>query len=119
MIKEEGLVTLPLKSRGEGNIRHMGIVWKRGQINTAFRRRYFVLDKGVLRYYRDQRSFSNNTKWLGGLSCENMTVDEDLGRFQDRFLFTVTDGRGRKLHCACETLEQRQTWCLYIRNVAA
>ena len=25
------------------NLRHMGVVWKRGQINTAFRRRFFVL----------------------------------------------------------------------------
>ena len=45
---------------------------------------YFVLDEGILRYWRDQRSFIGNTKWLGGLSCERMTVEEDLGRFQDR-----------------------------------
>jgi len=75
----------------------MGTVWKRGQFNTAFRRRFLVLDNGILRYYRDQRSFISSKKWLGGLSCDQMTVEEDLGRHDDRFLFTVTDARGRRL----------------------
>jgi hypothetical protein len=30
-------------------VRRMGVVWKRGQINTAFRRRFFVLSNGILR----------------------------------------------------------------------
>ena len=95
-----------------GKIRRMGVVWKKGQINTAYRRRFFVLDNGILRYYRDQKAFQGGTKWLGALSCENMQVEEDTGKSKEgRFQFRLTDTQGRVLECACERVAERQAWC--------
>ena len=38
-------------------IRKVGTIWKRGQVNKAFKRRYFVLESGELAYFQDEASY--------------------------------------------------------------
>ena len=42
------------------SIHHMGVLKKRGQFNTAFKTRYFVLNEDILEYYEDEPSYLFN-----------------------------------------------------------
>ena len=56
-------------------VTHRGFVRKRGQINTAFQNRYFVLCDGMIKYYKTWQDFQDGKKEQGALLCENLSVD--------------------------------------------
>ena len=39
-----------------------------------------MLHNGILKYFRDQKSFTSNQRWLGYLSCEGMEVSQNAGK---------------------------------------
>ncbi|MGB1604712.1 MAG: hypothetical protein ACPIOQ_68910, partial [Promethearchaeia archaeon] len=53
---------------------HAGWVRKRGQLNTAFQDRYFVLADGVLRNYKTKEDFDKKHAEQSHLPCRGMTV---------------------------------------------
>lgn len=58
---------------------HEGPVRKRGQLNTAFKSRYFVLSEGLLRYYKTKHDYMAKRAEQGTLSCHNMRVEKQDG----------------------------------------
>ena len=101
---------------------------KRGQLNIAFKQRYFVLKDKMLEYYEDQKAYLTNK--CGGLkgstSTKNITVTpvipKGLKLSKDGYHFTVTTGtmqaldqkklyiHGKVIQCACESVVERDMW---------
>ena len=54
----------------------MGLVRKRGRLNTAFAERFFVLSEGELKYYKTQDAFETRPfSVAGALDCRGMHVE--------------------------------------------
>ena len=69
------------KASADGLARtHEGPVRKRGQVNTAFKSRYFVLSEGLLRYYKTKHDYMAKRAEQGTLSCHNMQVEKLDGK---------------------------------------
>ena len=59
------------------SVQHEGPVRKRGQLNTAFASRYFVLSAGVLRYYKTKEAAKDRkTEPQGTLQCRLLRVEK-------------------------------------------
>ena len=90
-----------------------GYVKKRGQNNTAFKRRFFVLKDEWLRYYETQDAFESKQADKGQLSCVGMYTRKDKGM---PCHFDIIDNAGRVLQCQCDEPSERDAW---IENIAA
>ncbi len=79
---------------GEG-AKYQGYASKRGQTNTTFKKRYFVLEGyGMLKYYKDQSAFETGAVCAGSIRCKGMIVavserQTDLSHAQFGYEFTV------------------------------
>jgi len=96
-------------------VRYQGEVSKRGQLNPAFKRRYFVLPgDGTLKYYKSKKAFDMDTKAYAGLiACKGLVSHEpraDSVLSTSEFPFTLTDATGKQIECACDTLQERSAW---------
>jgi hypothetical protein len=103
-------------------------VKKRGQLNTAFKQRYFVLKDEMLKYYEDKKAYLTNKRGglKGSTSTKNITVTpatpKGLKLSKDGYHFTVTTGtmqaldqkklykHGKVIECACESVVERDMW---------
>jgi len=57
-------------------ITHMGLVRKKGRLNTAFAERFFVLSEGELKYYKTQDAFETRPfSVAGAFDCRGMHVE--------------------------------------------
>ena len=101
---------------------------KRGQLNIAFKQRYFVLKDKMLEYYEDQKAYLTNKRGglKGSTSTKNITVTpatpKGLKLSKDGYHFTVTTGtmqaldqkklyiHGKVIQCACESVVERDMW---------
>jgi len=61
-----------------------------------------VLHNGILKYFRDQKSFASNQKWLGYLSCEGMEV-------------TQSAGEGKVESAWCSAVQCGAVWCSVVQ----
>ena len=96
-------------------VRYQGEVSKRGQLNPAFKSRYFVLPgDGTLKYYKSKKAFDMDTKAYAGLiACKGLVSHEpraDSVLSTSEFPFTLTDATGKQIECACDTLQERSAW---------
>ena len=79
---------------GEG-AKYQGYASKRGQTNTTFKKRYFVLEGyGMLKCYKDQKAFETGVVCAGSIRCKDMIVavserQTDLSHTQFGYEFTV------------------------------
>ena len=91
-----------------------GWVKKRGQLNSAFKNRFFVLDaSGLVSYYSREEDFNERQAPNGSFSCQGLEVDGASGHTTDGFLFTlyIPEGsRKKKIECACVSDAQRTAW---------
>lgn len=98
-----------------------GVVRKRGQINTAFAERYFVLAAGVLKYYASKKELDLNKKPRGELLCKGLRVGVDwsAGSLKNGFDFTITDARGKRVVCSVPREADREIWVAKLKDAAA
>ena len=120
-INNTGTVSLPTK--------HEGLVRKRGQLNTAFEERYFILSDGKLKNYQKRSVLldephltqSNSMILRGLMHCSGMIVqalpDEGEG-FE--FMITLREGHhdGRHVVCCVDTEDERNVWVQKLRSAA-
>jgi CRP-like cAMP-binding protein len=99
------------------HVGHMGVVKKRGQINTAFKTRYFVLSDARLEYYEDEKTYlvAKTSGLKGGLKgsvpTRNVKIMSGAGKTDEGYHFTIEDtSRGILIECACEEFESRDAW---------
>ena len=52
----------------------MGWMYKQGQLNTAFKTRFFVLDRTNLFYYRQQKTFLSRSKPQGKIDLDDVDI---------------------------------------------
>ena len=90
-------------------LRHDGVVWKRGHINTAFQKRFFVLKEGTISYYRDKSCYYSSRPPQGSLECEHIRVFES-GVHEHGFEFIFCDTDGKNIVCAVPTEAERSDW---------
>jgi hypothetical protein len=97
-------------------IKFYGKVKKRGQLNTAYKERFFVLKDEVLEYYEDKKAYL--TKKRGGLkgsvSTKNITVTpatlEGVQESNGAYHFTLATEAGKTIECTCESKAERDLW---------
>jgi hypothetical protein len=90
------------------SVGHEGVVHKRGQVNNAFQKRYFVLSAGVLRYYKSYEDYNTQAPEKGSLQCKGMSVYFD--RHHTGFEFILTDAGGKRVVCKVDTHGDREVW---------
>ena len=103
---------------------------KRGQLNIAFKQRYFVLKDEMLEYYEDQKAYLTNKRGglKGSTSTKNITVTPATpkGLKLSKDGYYVTTSRlpqaqckrlikrnyihGKVIQCACESVVERDMW---------
>ena len=110
--EEHGVVQLEQKSR-----------WlhkKGGMMNTAYQKRYFVLQGGMLTWYSscaEQMSEESKLKQQNGwVSCCGLEIETDTGengKGRACFTFTIKARSGsttRRIQLACENAAERLEW---------
>jgi len=103
-------------------VRHEGWVHKRGDWrNPTFQRRWFVLEGGVLRYFKAKEDENSPDKAQACLSLREMVVEADAGSEAGPdgkvwcFAFTPGDVQGneghhRRILCGCQSESERDAW---------
>ena len=113
-----------------------GWVMKQGAKNPLFKRRYFVLKNGVLKFYSakpndasnsDQRADADGGVFAleipdakGSLECAGMTVETSVKGAG--FCFAIHSVRGttdRRIVCSCKTAEERAAWVKHLQDQTA
>ena len=115
----------------QSDIKKTGDVYKRGQINTAFKLRFFVLEGGRLSYFKskdealasadltgDQHEFSVKAA-LGSLNLIKSSLEPNVEGADNRgtwlggkrlYCFALTDAEGRRLHCGLASKDHHDAW---------
>ena len=108
---------------------HAGWVRKRGQLNTAFQDRYFVLADGVLRNYKTKEDFDKKHAEQSHLPCRGMTVSTSKSDGVRDFQFVLTpestvEGglkdsvNPHEVVISVDTAESRNIWISKLREAA-
>jgi hypothetical protein len=111
--------------RESAGVFYEGSVMKKGQINTAFKERFFRLQNGRLAYYKSAKDADNPSEApIAALECAGMRVSKipepelvkRLCTEQPLYLFHVhvqsrASDKERLLECACESESERDQWC--------
>ena len=101
-----------------------GYLLKRGQVNTVYQRRYFVLRKGVLAWFTPgQVCYNGSTKGepKGWIVCWGAKIESDLGQDQKLgacHVIAVTASKGsttRRILLACESRGEVKEWVRGLR----
>jgi len=110
-----------------------GMMLKKGQINTALKRRFFRLRNGILYYYKDQKTGNAATAdicHIGSLECKEMKLETELAplKYKGETLFGFTvlarsvdskSAKWRILECFCESEAERAKWMQRITEAIA
>ena len=109
---------------GDG-LAHEGVVFKRGQLNRRWLKRYFVLNEnGVVLYYKDKSAKEAGEIEQGWLSCQHLTVSVPqqlhfgASFLRRRLEFVVTDAQGKRVECYVDTEEERDRWVRKLQEAA-
>jgi Ca2+-binding EF-hand superfamily protein len=99
------------------NVRHMGVVKKRGQMNKSYKTRFFVLTDAMFEYYLDENSYfvEKEGGLRGSISARDMKVTTATksghDKTRDGYHFTIENtSNGKVVECACEDAEGREMW---------
>jgi hypothetical protein len=99
------------------SIKHMGVLKKRGQFNTTFKTRCFVLNEDILEYYDDEKSYLFNKErgLKGSIQTRSAKVTpatcSGVDESNDGYHFTIEDtSSGKLIECACEDAQSRDLW---------
>ena len=103
------------------HVKCQGAVRKRGQLNTAYKQRWFVLfTDGTLKYFKDQKTYEHNQPCSGTVECQGLAVyaskEIDIGT---HFGFTLMDATQKQIQCSCESAQARDMWVEAIRWAAS
>ena len=99
-----------------------GYMSKRGRLNTAFQKRFFVLDGYTLKWYKSQQEAKKNpSQYLGAMNSRDMNVE--LGSDEDDLTFTIAgkqmpDLHERDLHLMVASVGERASWIQQLQAVA-
>lgn len=95
---------------------HRGYLYKKGNVNTQWKRRYFVVEKGELRWFEDARE----KKKQGSLDVSDALVcvfdpayDQELYEKEDRpgFLFSIKPKKSeRTFLLECDSKQDLEQW---------
>ena len=108
------------EERGEGleqeqrDIFH-GHLRKRGQINTVFKRRFFVLEHAFLKFYTNNPEGQDKAELKGQLACAGLTTHPD---YEWDCRFDIISKNGRVLQCESETPAEREAWMEHVAAAA-
>eukprot|EP00300_Choanocystis_sp_HF-7_P006711 c14861_g1_i2.p2 GENE.c14861_g1_i2~~c14861_g1_i2.p2 ORF type:complete len:155 (-),score=35.98 c14861_g1_i2:48-512(-) len=110
--KTEETPPLPIKQ---------GELMKRGGFNKGWKKRFFVLEFNVLRYYVDQRSFIQNKQPQGGFIFDKgwkvTESDQDFGREYGHLFHVGPDPKTDRVYIlAARSKEERAAWITAIGN---
>lgn len=83
-----------------------GFLYKRGEVNKAFQRRYFVL-KGNLLFYFETRL---DKEPLGLIIVEGCTIELSLEPDVDNYCFKIVFNGNRSYILAADTQESMELW---------
>ena len=136
----EGLQTESIVERhvNPNRLKLKGVMRKKGQINTAWKDRFFALTEGgVCSYYDNENKFlAQGSVANGSFSCEGLIV-ESGGQSKEGFLFNIfIPGKdagpvttlfqtrsvfpsSRTIECACKSFEERNAWVDALRAAAS
>ena len=99
-------------------VRFKGYVRKRGQINSAWKTRFFVLQEdGTCSYYATEAAFEQQKEKKGAFACRGARLVANAGSDdKNGFLFNVhLDGGStdnRVVECAVDTAASRDAWVM-------
>ena len=100
-----------------------GYVYKRGSVNSGYKKRWFSLHNGALKYFKESKDALRKEE-RGHLSCDGMSVEtvqevEQGGeKVKLMYGFVVRDAHGRRLECACEEKKDRAEWIINLELAA-
>lgn len=123
--------------------RKLGLVWKRGEWNTGFLERYFVIDKDQpLQYFESKRAFDSGHKAKGeivlagckvykssdanprqhlpghGHSAKFMHSDHNVD--ESLWQWVIEDGAShRKFELGCKTEKERREWIHIVQRLSS
>jgi len=92
-----------------------GHLRKRGQINTVFKRRFFVLEHAFLKFYTNNPEGQDKAELKGQLACAGLTTHPD---HEWACRFDIISKNGRVLHCESETPAEREAWMEHVAAAA-
>ena len=121
----------------------LGFVWKRGEWNTGFLERYFVIDKdGPLQYFESKRAFDSGHTSKGeivlagckvykssdvkprqhlhghGYSAKFMHSDHNVD--DSLWQWVIEDGASRrKFELGCKTEQERREWIHIVQRISS
>jgi hypothetical protein len=112
---------------GSNRARKSGWMYKRGWANSAYKRRWFVMEKGQMSWHANRISDDSDT-WgtvdgaKGTISCLGAHIEPDTGVHDTYFCFALTAAEGtttRRMELACESVEDRESWVSALRRYDA
>ena len=114
------------KADQEGISSMCGWVWKRGAWNRAWKKRWFVLEGGVLSYYKSEMSEETQAS----LSLEGLKIEPACGEADGPdgpllcFAMTPSDDpvnrpHVRRILCGCESMDDREMWIKGLQDGAS
>ena len=91
---------------------------KKGHVNTAYQRRWFVLQHGCLKYY-PKKPARDDVEPRGYVELQNCDIEEDLGTHDDDagFLFAIKGSSRRRIILSVESAAERAEWVYLIRCI--
>ena len=105
-------------------ISQRGMVMKMGRVHKVYRKRYLVLEHGVLRYFREEDLKEGKTGLeapdfmaSGEVSCRGARATlYEWNPPDEHYIFTVAAASGRILMCKCDKHVAAEAW---VSNVNA
>jgi hypothetical protein len=116
----------------ENEILHEGWVRKRGQVNKAFKERYFVLTTGVLKYYLSHEDYVAQRPEQNSLDCLGLRVEappggegskaddgEDVCDTKKELTFVLTSAGGKRVVCQVGSGNECKEWVRHVKAAAS
>ena len=87
-------------------------------MNPAFKKRWFVLQHGVIKYYAQKPDDYDAMEPRGWLALEDCVLEEDLGRGEDGGMrFAIKGTATRRMVLSVDSEHERSAWVAAIRSV--
>jgi hypothetical protein len=102
------------------HVKCQGGVRKRGQLNTAYKQRCFVLFTDcTLKYFKDEKTYEHKQPllWLREMPMHislrlEQSKENDTGT---HLSFTLMDATRKQIECSCDSAQARDLWVEAIR----
>ena len=89
-----------------------GFMTKQGKFHKSWKRRFFVIDKGLLTYYETETFKKSNVgkNELGKLNLRGYTVSNPTGSKEKILLACPSDAKARELLLEVKNEDSRKAW---------